>query len=49
MRFISDPQEGQGLMEYSLVLVLVAVVVVLVLAMLGPSVGNMFSTIVNSV
>jgi pilus assembly protein Flp/PilA len=36
-------------MEYSLVLVLVAVVVVLVLAMLGPSVGNMFSTIVNSV
>lgn len=38
-------QEGQGLVEYALILVLVAVVVIVVLALLGPSIGNIFSSI----
>jgi pilus assembly protein Flp/PilA len=43
------PKEvGQGLVEYALILVLVAVVVIAVLMLLGPVVGNMFSTINNS-
>ena len=40
-------EEGQGLVEYALILVLVAVVVIVILALLGPSIGNIFSNIVN--
>lgn len=38
-------EKGQGLVEYALILVLVAVVVIAVLTLLGPIVGNVFSTI----
>jgi pilus assembly protein Flp/PilA len=41
-------EEGQGLVEYALILVLVAVVVIIVLVLLGPAIGNIFSTIVNA-
>jgi pilus assembly protein Flp/PilA len=42
------PQDrGQGLVEYALILVLVAVVVIVILALLGPSIGNIFSNIVS--
>jgi pilus assembly protein Flp/PilA len=40
-------EEGQGLVEYALVLVLVAVVVIAILTLLGPQVGNVFSRITN--
>jgi len=39
-------EDGQGLVEYALILVLVAVVVVVVLSQVGPGVGNIFSTVV---
>ena len=39
-------EEGQGLVEYALILVLVAVVVIAILLLLGPVVGNVFSNIV---
>jgi pilus assembly protein Flp/PilA len=42
-------EEGQGLVEYALILVLVAVVVIVILALLGPSVGNVFSNIINGI
>jgi Flp pilus assembly pilin Flp len=42
-------EEGQGLLEYGLVIILAAIVVVAVLLILGPTVGNMFSTVVNAV
>jgi pilus assembly protein Flp/PilA len=42
-------EEGQGLTEYGMVIVLVAIVVVLVLALIGPTVGNMFSTVVTAI
>ncbi len=43
------PQErGQGLVEYALILVLVAIVVFAALAVMGPVVGNTFSTINRS-
>ncbi len=38
-------EEGQGLVEYALILVLVAVVVIAVLTLLGPAIGNVFSNI----
>ena len=42
-------EEGQGLVEYALILVLVAIVVIAVLILVGPAVGNVFSTIVNAI
>jgi pilus assembly protein Flp/PilA len=42
-------EKGQGLVEYALILVLVAVVVIVVLAILGPSIGQVFSNIINSI
>lgn len=40
-------EEGQGLVEYALILVLVAVVVIVILALLGPVIGNVFSAVVQ--
>ena len=38
-------EEGQGLVEYALILVLIAVVVIAILVLVGPEVGNIFSSI----
>ncbi|MCI0399270.1 MAG: Flp family type IVb pilin [Chloroflexi bacterium] len=46
MLFLSR-EDGQGLVEYALVLVLVAIVVIAILALLGPQIGNVFSQITN--
>lgn len=40
-------EKGQGLVEYALILVLVAVVVIAILSLLGPAIGNVFSTILD--
>ncbi|MFZ1041101.1 MAG: hypothetical protein WCA79_00285 [Anaerolineales bacterium] len=40
--------EGQGLVEYALILVLVAIVVIAVLMVLGPGIGSIFSNINSS-
>ena len=48
MLFLSR-EDGQGLLEYGLILVLVAVVVTAVLILLGPQVGNLYSRIINCV
>lgn len=44
----SQEEIGQGLVEYALILALVAIVVFTVLLLLGPIVGNVFSTINES-
>lgn len=41
-------EDGQGLVEYALILVLVAIVVIAILTLLGPVIGNVFSTIVTA-
>ena len=41
-------EKGQGLVEYALILVLVAIVVIAALMILGPLIGNVFSTINSS-
>lgn len=40
-------EKGQGLVEYALILVLVTLVVLAVLQVLGPTIGNAFSSINN--
>jgi pilus assembly protein Flp/PilA len=42
-------EKGQGLVEYALILVLVAVVVIVVLMLVGPDIGNIFSTIISRI
>jgi pilus assembly protein Flp/PilA len=44
----SKREKGQGLVEYAIILALVAIVVVGVMRVLGPRIGNTFSTINNS-
>lgn len=41
-------EEGQGLLEYALILILVAMVVLALITVLGPTVGNLFSNVVSS-
>jgi pilus assembly protein Flp/PilA len=45
---LSAKEQGQGLVEYAIILVLVAIVVIAVVRLLGPKVGNTFSSINSS-
>jgi pilus assembly protein Flp/PilA len=40
-------EEGQGLVEYALILVLVAIIVIAILLVLGPQIGNVFSRVTS--
>ena len=48
MLFIPGEQ-GQGLVEYALILAFVALVVIVVLIILGPSIGNVFSNLIHNI
>ncbi|MBM4422745.1 MAG: pilus assembly protein [Chloroflexi bacterium] len=39
-------QNGQGLIEYALIISLVAIVVMALLLLFGPAIGNVFSNII---
>jgi len=41
------PEDGQGMVEYALILVLIAIVVIVILSTLGKRVNNVFSNISN--
>ena len=41
--------DGQGLVEYALILVLVSIVVIAILTLLGPTIGNVFSGTITRV
>lgn len=42
-------EEGQGMVEYGLIIALVAIVVITVLLALGPAIGNVFSSIIQAI
>jgi pilus assembly protein Flp/PilA len=42
----AEDSEGQGLVEYALLLILVAVVMVFILTVLAPGMGNIYSNII---
>ncbi len=48
MLTIKDLQ-GQGLVEYALILVMVAIVVIVILALLGPAIGSVFSNLISQI
>jgi pilus assembly protein Flp/PilA len=41
-------ENGQGLVEYALILVLVSLVVISILSLLGPAIGKIFSNIIQA-
>ena len=41
-------EKGQVLVEYAIILALIAIVVIAVMRLLGPKIGNTFSTISSS-
>ena len=44
-RLAGQDEEGQGMVEYALILVLIAVVVIVILTVVGKQVNNVFSNI----
>lgn len=47
MKNIVTNEEGQGMVEYGLILALVAVVVIAALTLLGPKIANVFTNVNN--
>ncbi len=43
-----EAERGQGLVEYALIIALVAIVVIAILVLLGPQIGNLFSSITTA-
>jgi pilus assembly protein Flp/PilA len=46
-RHLERDEEGQGMVEYALILVLIAIVVIVILTTVGKRVNNVFSNISN--
>ena len=41
-------EKGQGLVEYALIIVLIAILVILAMTFMAPSLGNVFTSIGNT-
>lgn len=46
--YLPEEREGQGLVEYALIIVLVSIVVIALLAALGTQIGAVFTQITSS-
>ncbi|MGQ9773696.1 Flp family type IVb pilin [Chloroflexus sp.] len=49
LRSFFAKEEGQGLVEYALILVLIAVVVIGALTLLGQNINDLFNTLANTI
>lgn len=45
---VDDADDGQGLVEYALLLALISVAMIALMTILGPSIGNIYSNIMAS-
>jgi len=48
LRNLVSRQEGQGMVEYALILVLVSIVVIVILLTMGGQIQNVFSNVVSA-
>ena len=46
-RLLEGDDDGQGMVEYALILVLIAIVVIVILQLVGKQVNNVFSNVSN--
>ena len=46
--YLPEEREGQGLVEYALIIVLVSIAVIVLLTALGSQIGTVFQTITTS-
>ena len=46
---VRGEEEGQGMVEYGLIIALVAIVVIAALLILGPKIGNLFNEAGNQI
>lgn len=49
MRSMESFGKGQGMVEYALIMLFVALIIIVVLAILGPTVGNLYSQVVPNI
>ena len=42
-------EEGQGLVEYALIILFIAIVIIAVLVIFGPTIGNLYSQVVYEI
>jgi len=49
MRSLLRREEGQGLVEYGLIIFLISIVVIAILILVGPRIGSMFSSITAAI
>ncbi|MSQ10724.1 MAG: Flp family type IVb pilin [Dehalococcoidia bacterium] len=49
MLSLLNREEGQGLVEYGLIIFLVAIVIIAILVLLGPQIGSIFSQVTGSI
>ena len=49
MMSLTSREEGQGLVEYGLIIFLVAIVIIAILVLLGPQIGSIFSNVTGSI
>ncbi|MDA8219584.1 MAG: Flp family type IVb pilin [Dehalococcoidales bacterium] len=47
LQSVRREEEGQGLVEYALILVLIAIAVIVILGLLGEQISTTFSTVVS--
>lgn len=47
MLYHPPPEKGQGLLEYALVLLLIAIAILTVLVIMGPTIGNLYSQVMD--
>jgi pilus assembly protein Flp/PilA len=45
----SKREQGQGLVEYALIMILVVIVVIVALYLLGPAIGNLYTEIIQRI
>lgn len=48
MNWIANEEEGQGMVEYALIIALIAIVVIVALTSLGQNISNKFNEIVDN-
>lgn len=47
LRALKSKEDGQGMVEYALIIAFIAIVVIVALAVLGPKIAEMFTNIGN--